>query len=103
MFEHGYRFSLSVTERVNHSRPSLDICFETAAEIFRNKSVGVLLSGANMDGAKGMFRIKKEGGLTIVQDPEDSEISTMPEACINMFQPDHIFDATKIINFINNL
>jgi two-component system, chemotaxis family, protein-glutamate methylesterase/glutaminase len=103
MFEQGFRFSLSVREPVNHSRPSLDICFETAAEIFKNKAIGVLLSGANMDGAKGMFKIKKEGGLTIVQSPEDCEIRTMPEACINMFQPDHIFDTTKIINFITNL
>jgi two-component system chemotaxis response regulator CheB len=56
-----------------------------------------------MDGASGMFKIKKEGGLTIVQSPEDSEIQTMPLACINMFQPDHIFDAAKIVNFIKNL
>jgi two-component system chemotaxis response regulator CheB len=103
MFEQGNRFSLSVTEPVNHSRPSLDICFETGAEVFRNKTVGVLLSGANMDGAKGMHKIKKEGGLTIVQDPQDSEIQTMPETCINLFQPDHIFNSTKIINFISKL
>jgi two-component system chemotaxis response regulator CheB len=103
MFEEGYRFSLSVREPVNHSRPSLDICFETAAEVFKNKAIGVLLSGANMDGAKGMLKIKKEGGLTIVQSPEDSEIETMPLTCINMFQPDHIFDAEKIVNFINVL
>jgi two-component system chemotaxis response regulator CheB len=103
MFESDLRFSLSVNEPVNHSRPALDICFETGAEIFRNKVIGVLLSGANMDGAKGMLKVKKEGGLTIVQAPEDSEIRTMPETCINLFQPDLIYDSAKIINFITNL
>jgi two-component system chemotaxis response regulator CheB len=103
MFEHGFRFSLSVADPVNHSRPSLDICFETAAEVFRNKAIGVLLSGANMDGAAGMHKIKKEGGITVVQDPADSEIQTMPVACIHLFKPDHIMDGANIISFISNL
>jgi two-component system, chemotaxis family, protein-glutamate methylesterase/glutaminase len=103
MFDQDHRFSLSVSEPINHSRPSIDICFETGAEVFRNRTVGVLLSGANMDGAKGMFRVKKEGGITIVQSPEESEIRTMPETCISLFQPDHIFDSLKIISFISNL
>jgi len=103
LFEYGNRFSLSVADPVNHSRPSLDLSFDTGAEVFKNKCVGVLLSGANMDGAKGMLKIKKEGGITIVQDPNDSDIKTMPETCINLFQPDHIMDAVKIINFISKL
>ncbi len=103
MFEQGLRFSLSVSEPVNHSRPSIDICFETAADIFRENAIGIILSGANIDGAKGMHMLKKAGGLTIVQDPMDSEIGTMPEACINLFKPDHIMDAGKITNFISNL
>lgn len=103
MFDQDYRFSLSVNEPVNHSRPALDICFETGAEMYKNKVIGILLSGANMDGAKGMQKVKNEGGLTIVQSPEDSEIRTMPETCINLFKPDHIYDTTRIISFINNL
>lgn len=103
MLEHTYHFSLSISEPVNHSRPSLDITFDTAGEVFGNKAVGVLLSGANMDGAKGMYKIKKEGGITIVEDPKFCEIGTMPEACINLFHPDYILDADKIINFIKNL
>ncbi len=103
MFEQGDRFSLSVSDPVNHSRPSLDVCFETGAEIFRDKVIGVLLSGANTDGAKGMHKIKSEGGLTIVQDPKNCEIDSMPEACINLFQPDLILDADKIIKYIIHL
>jgi len=103
IFDQDHRFILSVNEPVNHSRPSIDICFETGAEVYKNRVIGVLLSGANMDGAKGMLKVKKEGGLTIVQSPEDSEIRTMPETCINLFQPDYIFDSSKIISYINNL
>jgi two-component system chemotaxis response regulator CheB len=47
--------------------------------------------------------VKKEGGLTIVQDPKDSEIQTMPEACLNLFKPDHIFESERIISFITSL
>lgn len=103
MFDNSGRFTLSVSEPVNHSRPSIDVCFEAASDIYRDKLVGVLLSGANNDGAKGLSLIKKDGGLTIVQDPNDSEIRTMPEAGINMFLPDYILEATKIINFIKNI
>lgn len=103
MFDHDNRFTLSINEPVNHSRPSLDICYETGAEVYKNKIIAVLLSGANMDGAKGMYKVKKEGGLTLVQSPEDSEIRTMPETCINLFQPDRICNADEIINFIIQL
>jgi len=103
MFDLDNRFTLSINEPVNHSRPSLDICYETGAEVYKNKIIAVLLSGANMDGAKGMYKVKKEGGLTMVQSPEDSEIRTMPETCINLFHPDRICSADEIINFIIHL
>ena len=103
MFEQDQRFSLSVSDPVNHSRPALDICFETGAEVYKDKVIGVLLSGANMDGSKGMLSVKNEGGITIVQSPDESEIRTMPESCINLFQPDYIYNAGKIISFITNL
>lgn len=103
MFDQDQRFLLSTSDPVNHSRPSIDICFETGAEAFKDKTIGVLLSGANMDGAKGMLKVKTEGGLTIVQSPEDSEIRTMPETCINLFQPDRILEADKIIRYISTL
>lgn len=103
MFGYSSDFCLSVSDPVNHSRPSIDLCFETASEIYGNKVIGILLSGANMDGAKGMLKVKEEGGMTIVQDPADCEIRTMTESCLALFQPDFIMDATKIINFIIRL
>lgn len=103
IIEPGYTFSLSTDLPRNHSRPSIDITMETAGEVFREKAYGVILSGANLDGAAGMVRIKQAGGIIIVQDPADSEIKTMPEATINLVKPDYILDADKIINFILEL
>ena len=103
MFEHGNRFSLSVHDPVNHSRPSIDICFDSAAECFREKVIGVVLSGANVDGSNGLFNIHLFGGQTIVQDPKDCDISTMTKSCIKLFQPDHIFNSDEIITYISKL
>lgn len=103
MIEYGYFFSLSVDEPVNHSRPAIDIVMETAASVFRSKAVGVLLSGANMDGSAGMHMIHKQGGKTVVQDPSTAEIRTMPEAAIKLFEPGLITDPEGIIDFILNL
>ncbi len=103
MIEYGYYFSLSVVEPINHSRPAIDVVMETAAAVFRSKAVGVLLSGANMDGSAGMKKIHEQGGKTVVQDPETAEIRTMPDAAIKLFRPGLISDTEGIIEFILNL
>lgn len=103
MFEYGYTFSLSVDAPVNHSRPSIDICMETASEVLQSKTIGILLSGANADGAAGLARIAAKGGTTIVQDPEEAEINVMPLSAIRLFNPDHILNTGKIITFIRQL
>jgi two-component system chemotaxis response regulator CheB len=100
IIEHGYTFSLSTDLPRNHSRPSIDITMETAGEVFKEKALGIILSGANMDGARGMVSIKKTGGILIVQNPKNSEIKTMPEATLNLIKPDYILDVDKIIKFI---
>ncbi len=103
MIEFGYRLSLSVAPPVNHSRPSIDITMETSAEVFRERAVGVILSGANMDGSRGMAKIHEMKGTTVVQDPEDSEIRAMPAACLSTMTPDHILKGEEIITFIRKL
>ena len=75
-------FSLSVDDAVQFSRPSIDVLFETAADTYRARTIGVLLTGANEDGVSGLLRIKQAGGLTLVQDPETAARSTMPQAAI---------------------
>lgn len=97
--ELGNYFSLSTEDMVNNSRPSIDIILETAAYAYNNKLIGILLSGANKDGALGMKKIKDSGGFTIVQDPKDCMIDTMPSAALNMTTIDHILSIDDIIKF----
>lgn len=101
--ELGNYFSLSTEEMLNNSRPSIDITLGTAAYVYRDKAIGILLSGANRDGALGMKYIKDRGGLTIVQDPKECMIDTMPNAAINATTIDHTLQIDAIINFFIEL
>lgn len=97
------KFSLSTEEAVNHSRPSIDLSFITAAEAYRNKLIGIILSGANKDGAYGLKRIAELGGYTIVQDPKFCEVNTMTEAALQLYPNHQILNVEKIIKFLINL
>ena len=101
--ELGNSFSLSTEDMVNNSRPAIDITFESCAYVFKNKLVGILLTGANKDGALGMKAVKHHGGLTIVQDPAESLVDTMPRAAMNATKIDHVMKVEEIINFFNQL
>lgn len=102
--ELGNRIALSTEPVVNHSRPSIDLSFFSAANVYREKLIGIILSGANSDGAYGLKEVKKYNGLTIVQDPTESQINTMPNAAIDKtINVDHIFKTQEIINFLNKL
>lgn len=96
-------FSLSLEDKVNYSRPSIDVFFDSIAHAFGSNVVGIILSGANSDGANGISTIKHYGGCTIAQDPEKAEFPTMPLAAINNNVIDHIFDINRICQFINNI
>lgn len=101
--ELGNTFSLSTEDMVNNSRPSIDITLETAAYNYKNRLIGILLSGANRDGALGMKKIKDRGGLTIVQDPAECMIDTMPAAALKMTKIDHVMTIQQIIVFMTEL
>jgi len=75
-------FSLSTDEPVRYSRPSIDVTFVSAADAYGDRSVGVVLTGANADGSRGLKRIHDRGGLTFVQAPQTAESPTMPNAAI---------------------
>jgi len=102
-FEFGNYIALSTEASVNHSRPSIDISFASAAQVYGSKMVGVILSGANKDGALGLKKIKENGGLTIVQDPDECQVRTMTEAAIETTEVDYIYNSKKIINFLIKL
>ena len=89
-------FSLSVDEAVAYSRPSVDVLFESAADAYREALAGVILTGANADGARGVARIKKNGGFVIVQDPKTAEAPDMPLAAIASTTVDRILPLDRI-------
>ena len=100
MIEKNKTFSLSIDERVNYSRPSIDVLFESAAEAYKNKLIGVILTGSNNDGTEGIKRIKEYGGLAIIQNPETAESAYMPKSAIAAIQPDYILsleDMTELL------
>ncbi|BCG27525.1 chemotaxis protein CheB [Pseudomonas tohonis] len=88
--ESDHSFSLSREEPLHYSRPSIDVLFESAADSYQERLVGVLLTGANQDGAAGLAAIKRAGGLSIVQDPAEAQVPTMPEAALASHVPDYI-------------
>jgi two-component system chemotaxis response regulator CheB len=96
-------FSLSTEGLVNYARPSIDVLFESAAEVYGGKLVGVILTGANSDGARGLASVKQAGGLTLVQNPDTAEVSVMPAAAINGTQVDHILELSDLASFIAGL
>jgi len=82
LLEQDRSFSLDYSERVNYSRPSIDVTFRSAAEVYTSGLIAVLLSGGNADGAEGMEVVKACGGYTIVQDPGTAEVPYMPQQAL---------------------
>ena len=90
------RFALSVDEAVLYSRPSIDVLFESASDVYRDRVVGVILTGANEDGAHGLAMIKRRGGYAIVQNPIEAERTEMPRAAIDAANPDRVLPVDAI-------
>lgn len=101
--ELGNKIALSTEEPVNHSRPSIDLSFITAAQVYREKLIGIILSGANRDGAYGLKKIKDLGGLAIVQNPQECQVRTMTEASLKMTPVDFVYNTNEIIKFLQNI
>ncbi|MFK3772252.1 chemotaxis protein CheB [Pseudomonas sp. NPDC089406] len=94
--ERDFTLSLSQEEPVHFSRPAIDYLFESAADTYGAGLLGVLLTGANEDGARGLLQIKQNGGRTVVQDPRDAQVALMPEAALALHNPDHILSLSGI-------
>ena len=101
LVERDQTLSLSVDEKENYSRPSIDVLFESAAYVWSSQLIGIILTGANSDGAKGLALIKKRGGTTIVQAPETAQYDTMPRAAVG--SADHILPIPKIGELLKKL
>lgn len=101
--ERDRRFSLSVDAKVNYSRPSIDVLFLSASDVYRERLIGIVLTGANSDGSHGLRVIKERGGLAIVENPETAEAPYMPGAAAAACQVDHILEIDQIAPILESL
>jgi two-component system, chemotaxis family, protein-glutamate methylesterase/glutaminase len=96
LLDDGPRLALSTDEPVAYCRPSIDVLFESAADIYGPGLAAVLLSGANHDGARGLATVQRAGGVTIVQDPREAASKAMPRAALAACRPDHVLPVAAI-------
>jgi two-component system chemotaxis response regulator CheB len=88
---------------VQYSRPSIDVLFLSAADVYKSHLVALLVTGANRDGAMGMKIVKENGGFTIVQDPVESFVDTMPRAALALTNVDKILGVDEMASFLEML
>lgn len=100
LLERDHSLSVSQDEPVHFARPSIDVCFTSAAHSLGEQVCGILLTGANSDGAIGLRTIANNGGFTIVQDPKEAEFSTMPQSALDLFKPTAVLALKDIIQKI---
>ena len=96
-------FALSTESPVGFARPSIDVTFASAADVYHERVIGLILTGANADGASGLARIKALGGMALVQDPQSAESRAMPEAAIAATDVDRVLPLSEIAPFLNEL
>jgi two-component system chemotaxis response regulator CheB len=99
LVEPDHTFSLSSEDPVNFSRPSIDVLFESAGIAYRDRVLGILLTGASSDGAKGIATIHTLRGTVFVQDPADAKHPTMPKSALDLVRPDAIFSLSELGQF----
>ncbi|MBF2051334.1 MAG: chemotaxis protein CheB [Leptolyngbya sp. IPPAS B-1204] len=96
-------FALSTDDPVFYARPSIDVLFESAADVYRERTIGIILTGANQDGAAGAAAVKACGGVVMVQDPATAQSPVMPEAAIARTSVDEILSLPEIAARLNRL
>jgi two-component system chemotaxis response regulator CheB len=107
LIEKDGSFSLDNSELVHFSRPSIDVSFKSAADVYGDRLVCILLSGGNADGAEGLAYVKERNGVTVVQDPSDALAPFMPQFALRLAAPgtpvDRVLTGKKIGDFIRSL
>jgi two-component system, chemotaxis family, protein-glutamate methylesterase/glutaminase len=99
----GPQISLSVDEVVHFSRPSIDVLFESAADFYRERLLGIILTGANEDGAEGLAAIQRAGGITVVQQPHDAQASFMLRAALSRSPDSLVLSLAEIAELLRTL
>lgn len=95
--------ALSLDEPVFYSRPSIDVLFESASDVYGQSLLGILLTGASPDGAAGLHSIHARGGVTVVQRPDTCEATAMPQSALDLFQPDWVLSPVEIAALLATL
>ena len=90
LIDRGPNLALSVDDLVHHSRPSIDVLFESAADVYQKRLMGIILTGANEDGAEGLAAVHASGGLTVVQEPATAQSPQMARAALKRQAPDYV-------------
>ena len=103
LIDQGPRLALSVDEPVHFSRPSIDVLFESAADLYGQRLLGVLLTGASQDGAEGLAAVHRAGGITVVQRPEGGHESQMARAALQRGPVDHVLPLNEIGTFLASI
>ncbi|MDB5137211.1 MAG: hypothetical protein JWP37_3814 [Mucilaginibacter sp.] len=103
LIEKGGYFSLDVSDSVWYSKPSIDVTFESAADVYKERCTAILFSGANQDGAEGLLKLRNSGALTIVQSPGDAEMPDMPQAAININAAEYILRTEEICELLKSV
>lgn len=103
MIDEDETLALTTDHKVNFCRPAIDILFESAVEVYGKKVIGIILTGANSDGALGMKKIKEAGGLTIIQDPQEAHVDTMPSSVKKIIEVDHSIPLKEIGKLLNKV
>jgi two-component system chemotaxis response regulator CheB len=103
LIEQDKTFSLDVSEAILFSRPSIDVTFESAAQVFGDRLIGIILSGASKDGSQGLKAIARSGGITIVQDPSQAEADMMPQSAMNVVKQAKVMKLQEIASFLESL
>jgi two-component system chemotaxis response regulator CheB len=103
LIERGGNFALSADEQIHFSRPAIDILFDSASDSYRERLAGIILTGANADGARGLATIKRRGGLAIVQSPIGAIARNMPDAAIAASRTAHVLSLEEIASWLKDL
>jgi two-component system chemotaxis response regulator CheB len=103
LLDQGPRLALSADEPVNYSRPAIDVLFESAADLYRERLLGMILTGGNQDGAAGLAAVQRGGGVTVVQEPQSAQAALMPESALHRVVPDHVLPLARIADLLRSL
>jgi two-component system, chemotaxis family, protein-glutamate methylesterase/glutaminase len=103
LVDRGPQVALSVDDLVHHSRPSIDVLFESAADVYRNRLMGIILTGANEDGAQGLAAVHDAGGITVVQEPATAHSPQMVRSALKLREPNYVLSLDEIAAMLGTL